>query len=132
MKQSLLHFATLLIALLLPAAVLADNVKIGDIYYTLTAPADGQTTGTAVVARSEGSNDVAHSVQDVSGDIVIPATVEHGTTTYTVVEVGVGAFMNLTGITSVVFPNTIKSIGSTSFLNCTGLKSISFLKTGRT
>ena len=58
------------------------------------------------------------------GDIVIPATVQYLENEYKVLEVGYLAFENCWGVTSVTFPEGLKSIGINSFTNCTSLKEI--------
>jgi len=55
------------------------------------------------------------------GDLVIPATVTHNDTVYTVTRIDFSTFYECTGITSVVFPNTLTFIGQRSFLACRGI-----------
>ena len=63
-----------------------------------------------------------------SGDIVIPETVVYNNVTYTVTSIGIGAFYNATGLTSVSIPNTVTAIKSANscgtFFGCTSLTSI--------
>ena len=55
------------------------------------------------------------------GDLVIPATVTHNDTVYSVTRIDFSTFYECTGITSVVFPNTLTFIGQRSFLSCRGI-----------
>lgn len=73
-----------------------------------------------------------------SGDVVVPASVEHDGKTYTVNNIGYLAFSHVTrlvngswtvikdntSITSVTLPNTITSIGNAGFLSCESLTKI--------
>jgi len=84
-----------------------------------------------------------------AGPLVIPNTVTHSLTTYNVTEIGVGAFKDKTGITSVslgnivsigqvafsnalttsmsiIIPRGIKYIGNDAFLGCSGITSMIF------
>jgi hypothetical protein len=70
------------------------------------------TTKTASVAQSE-----------VKGKIIIPETVIQNNITYTVTEVGEKAFQ-MTDITDVTIPDTIKTLGDLAFYHCDNLKSI--------
>ena len=59
-----------------------------------------------------------------SGDIVIPATVEHNGVTCSVTSIGDCAFYGCSGLTSVTIGNGVTSIGGSAFYNCKGLTSI--------
>ena len=56
-----------------------------------------------------------------SGDLVIPATIIHNDTTYTVTTIGYNAFWKCTNITSLTLPNTLNSIIQGAFAGCTGI-----------
>ena len=55
------------------------------------------------------------------GDLVIPSTVTHNDTVYTVTRIDFSAFYECSGITSVVFPSTLTFIGQRAFLGCHGI-----------
>lgn len=59
----------------------------------------------------------------LNGALNIPSQVTNNGTTYTVTEIGIRAFENCTGITSVVMPNTLTTILNQAFSGCSGLTS---------
>ena len=59
-----------------------------------------------------------------TGDIEIPETITVDGITCTVYRIGPNAFQNITGVTSVVIPNTVTFIWSNAFENCTDLTSV--------
>ena len=99
------------LAVLLSLPMLAEQVEIDGINYDLIAKAKQAT----VVARSGGS---------YSGEIIIPESVEHEGTAYSVTSIGEDAFAFCSGLTSVTIPNSVTSIGYRAFGGCSGLTSI--------
>ncbi|MBR6283572.1 MAG: leucine-rich repeat protein, partial [Muribaculaceae bacterium] len=67
-------------------------------------------------------NDVALTTGDVaySGDIVIPATVEHDGVIYNVTTVGT-VFQNNTAVTSLKLPSSVTTLPESCFASMTGL-----------
>ena len=61
---------------------------------------------------------------NLSGDLVIPASVTYDNITYSVTSIGGQAFYYCTGLTSVTIPNSVTSIGGCAFEGCTGLTSV--------
>ncbi len=59
-----------------------------------------------------------------TGDAVIPATVTDSGITYQVTGIGLFAFKDCIGLTSMSLPGSIESIGIRAFLGCTGIESI--------
>ena len=59
-----------------------------------------------------------------AGDIVIPANIEYGGSTYKVRHIGEYAFYGCSDITSVTLPNRFDHIASYAFYGCSGLTSI--------
>ena len=86
-----------------------ERVKIGDLYYNLDA-----TNQTAEVARNSS----------VSGEIIIPTSVEYNSLTYSVTTIGDNVFDLCIDMTSVTIPNTVTSIGEYAFRACIRLNSI--------
>lgn len=72
----------------------------------------------------EKSASVAAVNEDISGDIVIPETVEISGKKYTVTTIADGGFRWCSKITSVTLPNTLKFINYDGFYRCSGLKEI--------
>ncbi len=89
------------------------SVNIGGIYYNLN-----QEKKEAEVTRN-GINE-----QHYCGTIVIPTTVEHNGTSYSVTSIGHYAFSGCSSLTSVTIPNSVTSIGEYAFQSCLGLNSI--------
>ncbi len=94
----------------------ADNIKIGNIYYSITS----ETTA-MVMPHIEGNN----LISDYEGDIIIPSSI---TTVdgkqYSVTAISESAFVSCDKLTSVSLPNTITYIGDEAFSFCQSLKSI--------
>ena len=88
------------------------------LYYKILA---GGTNTLAVTYYSE----TATSNNHVSGDVVIPSSVEHNNVTYSVTSIGDSAFYGCRGLTSVSIPNSVTSIGRYAFNDCRGLTSVS-------
>ena len=88
------------------------------LYYKILA---GSTNTLAVTYYSE----TAASNNHVSGDVVIPSTVEHNNVTYSVTSIGDSAFFDCSSLTSLTIPNNVTSIGNYAFYRCSGLTSVS-------
>ncbi len=98
-------------AVLLSLPMLAVEVEIDGINYDLDAEAKQAT----VIKKSSGK---------YSGEVVIPESVEHEGTAYSVTSIGKYAFQNCSGLTSVTIPNSVTSIGRWAFSYCKGLTSV--------
>ena len=99
------------LAVLLSLPMLAVEVEIDGINYDLVAKAKLAT----VIAKGSGK---------YSGEVVIPESVEHEGTAYSVTSIGDYAFYNCSGLTSVTIPNSVTSIGDEAFYKCSGLTSV--------
>ena len=99
------------LAVLLSLPMLAVEVEIDGINYDLVAKAKQAT----IIAKSSGK---------YSGEIVIPESVEHEGTAYSVTSIGGSAFYDCKGLTSVSIPNSVTSIGDYVFRGCSGLTSV--------
>lgn len=86
--------------------------EIDGIYYALR-------NGTAVVNSKEDG-----SYNSYSGDVVIPENVTYRGETYTVETIGINAFKDCSGLTSVSIPKTVTYIGANAFENCAALTSV--------
>ena len=100
------------LAVLLSLPMLAVEVEIDGINYDLVA----KVKQAIVIKKSSGT---------YFGKVVIPESVEHEGTAYSVTSIGEGAFAYChDGLTSVTIPNSVTSIGSFAFLYCSGLTSV--------
>ena len=64
---------------------------------------------------------------NVKGNIIIPSNIEIEGLTYSVTSIGVYAFYNCTGLTSIVIPDSVIKIGPSAFYNCTSLTDVYYL-----
>ena len=67
---------------------------------------------------------VAQKGAKYSGDIIIPETVDYDGKTYSVTSIGIRAFYDCKGLTSVTIGNSVTSIGDYAFDDCPGLTSV--------
>ena len=118
----ILHTALLLFAVFATTTTSAAyDFEEGGIYYNVN------DDGASVTVTFETTD-----YNSYSGDIVIPETVTHEGTSYTVTAIGEHAFYNCTELTSVDIPQTVYAIGvqndarylGESFANCKNLTSI--------
>ena len=68
--------------------------------------------------------EVTNGTYKYSGDVVIPSSVTHNGTKYTVTAIGYQAFLYSKDLTSVELPNTVTSIGVRAFHDCNNLISV--------
>ena len=75
-----------------------------------------------IVTKATLPYEVAVDVNtDFVGAASIPSTVSNTGNTFKVTSILSNAFINSTGLTSIVIPNSVASIGNYAFSNCTGL-----------
>ena len=91
------------LAVLLSLPMLAEEVEIDGINYELVA----KSKKIATVVKKSSSK--------YSGEVIIPESVEHEGTAYSVTSIGDNAFKGCSGLTSVTIPNSVKSIGEYAF-----------------
>ena len=112
MKTKLL---SLFLALAANVGTIFAQVKIGDLYYTLT-DASGYYYATVVRRPSYGT---------YAGDTIsIPESVTYNSKKYSVQYIGDNAFESLSNLKKIIIPKTIYSIGDCAFRGCSGLSSV--------
>ena len=112
MKQKFILFvSTLVLSIVFGNRALAYDVEVDGIYYNLD-----KTSKTAeVTSRYE---------YPYSGVIEIPSSVTVNDSNYDVTAIGIVAFRNCSGLTSVTIPNSVTTIGDFAFEGCSGLTSV--------
>ena len=62
-----------------------------------------------------------YGYEEPAGDLVIPSTITHNDTVYTITTIGYNAFWKCKNITSLTLPNTLNAIIQGAFAGCTGI-----------
>jgi len=114
MKKNLFttSLLALLLCLLLPARVMADQAEVDGIWYEFF-----ESVRMAIVVQPQD--------RQYEGDIAIPPTVEYGGVTYSVMYIGSLAFDRCTFLTSITIPASVTGISDYAFYYCSSLTSIS-------
>ena len=92
---------------------LEDNFVAGDIYYTIN------DDGSGVSVTRETADDYSYS-----GSVVIPSTIKHYESVYSVTSIDDYAFYGCLDLTSVTIPESVTSIGDYAFGDCPNLKKV--------
>ena len=122
----------------------AQKVKVGDLYYKLDEPNDGEAT--VIWGNSADNMDDIENTQRYKGAITIPSSITYNANNYTVTAIGgflasgggddlanmYGAFTNCTELTAISIPNTVTRIYAKSFMNCSSLTAITIPNIGST
>ena len=112
---------------LINRALAAKTTKIFSLLLAVAASV-GTTFASAVTINGiayelNGTTATVVSGGNYTGTIVIPASVEYNSVTYSVTSIGYCAFQSCRGLTSVTIPNSVTSIGGDAFSGCSGLTS---------
>ena len=113
--KKIIKLTLLLLAFLLPATAVAHDFEVNGIYYNID--------GNNATVTYQGTYYSYYS-GEYYGTVVIPESVTYNGTTYSVTAIGVQAFRDCTGLTSITIPNSVTTIESYAFSGCTGLTSI--------
>lgn len=126
-KTNNMKYKLSILAILLMAMALPQSVRAYD--FSAVAPS-GQTLfyniidGGVKVVYPGSSIWSAWSGHNLTGDLIIPATVTNEGVNYNVTSIDVNAFRNCTGLHSVSISNGITTIEGAAFYHCTGLTSV--------
>ena len=102
------------LAVLLPLVSYAHDVEIGEIFYNLN---ENSKEATVTYKGCNPEN------EDYTRFVVIPSTITHKGTKYSVTGIGDCAFYNCIRLRAVAIPNSVTSIGDKAFAKCNGLTS---------
>ena len=114
--QGGLRGGLLILALLATTSLWAYDFQSGDLYYNITS--DSTVKVTSKLTSHPYNLGVTFTT------VVIPETVIHDGTTYSVTSIGYAAFRNCSSLTSITIPNSVTSIGDKAFEICSALTSI--------
>lgn len=116
----------LLVAMLaLPLALQAYSFKVGGLCYRVTSTADK----TVSVTWEKTYGDFIPSYNNISGKVVIPATVNYNGITWAITSIDDNAFRSCDRITEVIVSEGVTSIGVMSFEACRAMKNITLPST---
>ncbi len=106
----------------------AKRFNINNIYYKVTSETERTVEVTIISDKYEPQNLGGLSskifvkdhtfANDYTGKIEIPSTVNYNNTEYRVTAISNFAFINCTGLTSIIIPEGVKSIGGGAFFGC--------------
>ena len=117
MKQNLFgRLAAAAVLLLGATTATAHEFEVDGIFYNKS----GNNTASVTY---KGDSWYAYA-NEYSGAVTIPTEVTYEGTTYSVTSIGNNAFLECSGLTSVVIPNSVTSIGNNAFNSCSGLTSV--------
>ena len=116
MNARRLFFA--MVALLCSAVVTAHDFAVNGIFYNITS----STTLTVEVTYGGSFGYIME--YSGSGSVVIPEKVTYNGREYSVTTIGVHAFLDCKGITSIKIPSSVTSIGNRALSGCYNLTSI--------
>ncbi len=102
------------------AIALGERFEKNNMHYKITK----ETAPMEVEVVSKLGNFPYWDSNHPAGDIIIPKQVEHKGNTFTVTNLGSGAFGYCTGLTSIKIPESVKAVKYRAFYRCSKLKQI--------
>ena len=113
------RFTFLLFGLLFALSGIAQDFSYDGINYTVIDP-----VAKTVKTKDGGYNPDLQAGNNVSGDIIIPESVEYLGKAYTVVAIGEYSFIFCGELTGIKLPDSVTKIGVDAFRGCSNLTSI--------
>ena len=110
MKKLIMFLFSLILSVVFSTSASAYDVKVDGISYNLNS--------------EDKTAEVTWGEEKYSGSITIPSSIKVNDGEYTVTSIGVNAFYECSGLTSVTIPNSVTSIGNSAFYECSDLTSI--------
>lgn len=117
-KTAFIRAFALIFALIPYLYATASDFEVDGLYYNILSEED------RTVEVTHKSNHSDENENYVSGEMEIPRRVLYNKKTYTVTAIGMYAFCQCTGLTSVTIPSSVTSIGDCAFFRCSGLTSM--------
>ena len=118
LTKQITKLALLLAIAMLPQLASAYDFMVDGLCYNYNSD------GTSVTVTYQNNSSSSAHYTNLSGDIIIPASVSYDGNTYAVTKINYEAFSRCSGLTSVTIPNSVTTIGDFAFFNCTGLTSV--------
>ena len=101
----------------------SETVESGQTLYFLKGTDDPYEL-TVTYPCQNGTNNFYYGYDKPVGNLIIPSTITHNDTVYTITRIGNRAFYQCFDITSVSLPNSLNQIGDYAFYNCIGITSV--------
>ena len=117
--RSIMAVAMMMLSLQAMAYDFSYTYQGKTLYYEIRA---GGTNEVRLTYYNLDGSDTANN--HVSGDVVIPSSVEYNGTTYNVTAIDELTFLGCSNLTSITIPNSITDIYGSAFYGCSGLTSI--------
>ena len=110
MKHKYFSFLMTTLMSMVASVASAHDFEVDGIYYRGTSDYFPYT----VEVTYRGKYYSSYS-NEYTGSVIIPESVTYNSKTYSVTSIGINAFRDCGGLTSVTIPNSVTSIGSSAF-----------------